>query len=129
VCPKLKVKTRVLVKWGSMSAFNPRVKMTMTSNPPKRGTEDIVARLHGLLRAALHLEARPISLEADCTKFQPYLGWRSASTTHYNKIRTGVNFPICKGPRAKKPSRFNKFSKILAPLSFFLLSFIQDGCT
>ena len=63
-----------------------------------------------ILRAALHLEAGPISLEADCTKFQPFLGWRPASTTHYNKIITGANFPICKGPRAKKPSRFNKFS-------------------
>jgi hypothetical protein len=40
-------------------------------------------------RAALHLEARPIPLEADCMKFQPLLGWRLASTTHYNKIITG----------------------------------------
>jgi hypothetical protein len=36
------------------------------------------------LRAALHLEAGPIPLEADCMKFQLFLGWRPASTTHYN---------------------------------------------
>lgn len=29
------------------------------------------------LRAALHLEA-------DCMNLQPFLGWRTASTTHYN---------------------------------------------
>jgi hypothetical protein len=46
------------------------------------------------LRAALHLEARPISLEADCMKFQLFLGWRLASTTHYNQIIMGDNFPI-----------------------------------
>jgi hypothetical protein len=34
------------------------------------------------IRVALHLEAGPISLEADCTKFQPFLDWRPASTTH-----------------------------------------------
>jgi hypothetical protein len=33
-------------------------------------------------------------------KFQPFLGWRPASTTHYNKIIMGANFPICKGLRA-----------------------------
>jgi hypothetical protein len=27
----------------------------------------------------LHLEAGPIPLEADCMKFQPFLGWRLAS--------------------------------------------------
>jgi hypothetical protein len=27
-----------------------------------------------ILRAALHLEAGPISLEADCMKFQPFFG-------------------------------------------------------
>jgi hypothetical protein len=64
------------------------------------------------LRAALHLEAGPILLEADCKKFQPFLGWRPASTTHYNKIITGTNFPICKGLRAKKLGRFNKSSII-----------------
>ena len=39
-------------------------------------------------RAALHLET--------------LLGWRLASTTHYNKIITEANFPIWKGLRAKK---------------------------
>jgi hypothetical protein len=29
-----------------------------------------------ILRAGLHLEAGPIPLEADCMKFQPFLGWR-----------------------------------------------------
>jgi hypothetical protein len=45
-----------------------------------------------IIRAALHLEARPIPLEADCMKFQPFLGWRLASTRHYNKIITRANF-------------------------------------
>jgi hypothetical protein len=54
------------------------------------------------LRAALHLEAGPIPLEADCMKFQPFLGWRPASTTHYNKIIMGANFPICKGLRGQE---------------------------
>jgi hypothetical protein len=66
----------------------------------------------GLIRAALHLEAGPIPLEADCMKFQPFLGWRPASTTHYGKIITGANFPICKGLRAKKLGRFNESSII-----------------
>jgi hypothetical protein len=65
-----------------------------------------------MIRAALHLEAGPIPLEADCMKFQHFLGWRPASTTHYNKIITWDNFPICKGPRVKKLDRFNKFSRI-----------------
>jgi hypothetical protein len=58
--------------------------------------------LPGEVRAALHLEAGPIPLEADCMKFQPFLGWRPASTTHYSKIITGVNFPYVKalGPRS-----------------------------
>jgi hypothetical protein len=56
----------------------------------------------GILRAALHLEAGPIPLEVDCMKFQPFLGWRLVSTTHYNKIITGANISICKGLRAKK---------------------------
>jgi hypothetical protein len=64
------------------------------------------------VRAALHLEAGPIPLEADCMKFHPYLGWRPASTTHYNKIIMGANFPICKGLRAKKLGRLNKSSII-----------------
>jgi hypothetical protein len=34
------------------------------------------------IRAALHLETRPIPLEADCMKFQPFLGWRLVLTTH-----------------------------------------------
>jgi hypothetical protein len=44
--------------------------------------------------------------------FQPFLGWRPASTTHYNKIIKGANFPICKGLRAKKLDQFNKSSII-----------------
>ena len=60
-----------------------------------------------ILRAALHLEAGPIHLEANWMKFQPFLGWRPASTTHYNKIIAGVNFLICKGLRTKKLGRFN----------------------
>ena len=64
------------------------------------------------LRAALHVEAGSISLEADCMKFKPLLGWRLASTTHYNKIIIGANFPICKGLRAKKLGRYNKHSII-----------------
>jgi hypothetical protein len=50
------------------------------------------------LRAALHMEAMPIPLEANCMKFQPFLGWRPALTAHYNKIKTGAKFPICEGP-------------------------------
>jgi hypothetical protein len=64
------------------------------------------------VRAALHLEAGPIPLEAVCMKFESFLGWRPVSTTHYNRIITGVNFPICKGLRAKKLGRFNKSSII-----------------
>jgi hypothetical protein len=60
----------------------------------------------------MHLEAGPIPLMADCIKFQPLLGWRPASTTHYNKIMTGANFLICEGLRVKKPGRFNKSSII-----------------
>jgi hypothetical protein len=64
------------------------------------------------LRAALHLEARPIPREADYMKFQPLLGWRLALTSNYNKLIMGANFPMCKSLRAKKPSRFNKYSII-----------------
>jgi hypothetical protein len=39
---------------------------------------------------------------ADFMKFHPFFGWRPASTSHYNKIITRVNFPIWKGLRAKK---------------------------
>jgi hypothetical protein len=53
----------------------------------------VVEDTASLLRAALHLEPGPIPLEADCIKFQTLLGWRLASTTHYNKIITGANFP------------------------------------
>ena len=65
-----------------------------------------------LVRVALHHEAMPIPLEADCMKFQPFLGWKLASTTYYSKILTGANFPICKGLRTKKQGRFNKSSII-----------------
>ena len=58
--------------------------------------------------AALHLKAGPIPFEVECMKFQPLLGWRLASTTHYNKIITRIDFSIRKGLWAKKPSRFNK---------------------
>jgi hypothetical protein len=64
------------------------------------------------LRADIHLEAEPISLEANCMQFQPFLGWRPASTTHYSKIIMGADFPICKGLEAKKLGRFNKSSII-----------------
>jgi hypothetical protein len=64
----------------------------------------------GVLRAPLHLEAGPITLEADCMKIQFFLGWRPASTTHYNNkmFIKGPNLPICKGLTVKKLSRFNK---------------------
>jgi hypothetical protein len=58
------------------------------------------------------LEAGPIPLEADCMKFQPFWGWRPASTTHCNKITIGANFPICKGLIAKKLGQFNTSSII-----------------
>jgi hypothetical protein len=74
-----------------------------TLSRPHKGTS---------LRAALHLEAGLVPLEADCMIFQPFLGWRPASTTHHNKIITGAHFPICKGFRAKKLGRFNKSSII-----------------
>jgi hypothetical protein len=45
-------------------------------------------------------------------KFQPFLGWRPASTIHYNRIIMGANFPICKGLRVKKLGRFKKSSII-----------------
>ena len=61
------------------------------------------------VRAAA-LEAMPIPREANCMKFQPLLGWRPASTTHYNKIITGANFSICKGLKAKKQGRFNNLA-------------------
>jgi hypothetical protein len=52
------------------------------------------------LRSALHLDAMPIPLEANCMKFQPFWGWRLASTTHYNKIIMGPIFPYVKASRA-----------------------------
>ena len=64
------------------------------------------------LRAALRLEAGPILLEADCMKSQFFLGWRLASTTHYDKIITWANYSICKGLRAKKLGQINKYSLI-----------------
>jgi hypothetical protein len=64
------------------------------------------------VRVALHLKAMPIPLEADCMKFQPFLGWRPASTTHYNKIITWADSPICKGLRANTLGRFNNSSII-----------------
>jgi hypothetical protein len=66
------------------------------------GKKWAVVKKLGCLRAALHLEAGPIPLEADCMKFQLFLGWKPVSTTHYNQIITGANFSICKGLRAKK---------------------------
>jgi hypothetical protein len=72
----------------------------------------VVRVVRKVLRAALHLKAGSIPLEADGMKFQPFLGWRPASTTHYNKIITGVNFSICESFRAKKLGRFNKSSII-----------------
>jgi hypothetical protein len=75
-------------------------------------TSVVVTRLDYMLRAALHLEAGPIPLEADCMEFQPFLGRRAASTIHYNKIITWANFFICKGLRAKKLGKFNKSSII-----------------
>jgi hypothetical protein len=65
---------------------------------------------HAKIMAALHLETGPIPLEAKCIKFQPLLGRRPALTTHYNKIITRANFPICKGLRDKKPRQFKKSS-------------------
>jgi hypothetical protein len=62
------------------------------------------------LRAALHLEAGPIPLEADCMKFQPLLGGRPTSTIHFNKIIMVANFPICKGLRVKKLGQSNESS-------------------
>jgi hypothetical protein len=64
------------------------------------------------IKATLHLEAKPIPLEADCMKFQPLLCWRLASTIHNNKIKMGDTFLIYKGLRAKKPCGFNKSSII-----------------
>jgi hypothetical protein len=75
-------------------------------------TKDDIPTLPKPLRAALHLEAGPILLEADCMKYLPFLGWRPASTTHYNKIITWANFRICKGLRVKKLGRFNNSSII-----------------
>jgi len=60
----------------------------------------------------MHSKAMPIPLEVDCMKFQAFLGWRPASTTHYNKITTRATFFICKGHRAKKLGRFHKSSII-----------------
>jgi hypothetical protein len=52
-----------------------------------------------IIRAALHLEVGPISLEANCMKVQLLLGWRPASTTHYNiTIITGANFSHMERP-------------------------------
>jgi len=80
--------------------------------PSHLGIQAANLSMHVRVRAALHLEARPIPLEADCMKFKPSLGGRLASTTHYDKIVTGADFPICKGIRAKKLGRFNKSSII-----------------
>ena len=46
---KVKVETGVLVIRGIFSVLNPRVKAMMASDPPKRGTEDIITRFHELL--------------------------------------------------------------------------------
>jgi hypothetical protein len=46
---KRKVETGVYVKRGSLSVLNPRLKAMIASDPPKRGTEDIISRLHELL--------------------------------------------------------------------------------
>jgi hypothetical protein len=82
-------------------------------NPaPQKPQSHITSFMVQLLRAALHLEAMPIPLEADCMKFQHFLGWRPASTTHFKKILMKVNFPICKGLRVKKLGHFNKASII-----------------
>jgi hypothetical protein len=54
------------------------------------------------------LRGQANSLEADCMNFQPFLGWRPASTTQFNKIITGAKFSLCKGLRVKKLGRFNK---------------------
>jgi len=67
------------------------------------------------LRAALHLEATPIFLEANCTKIQPFLGWRLAWTTHYNKIIMGANSRICKvvsGEFCRGTGLFSNFLKV-----------------
>ena len=47
-----------------------------------------------LLTVADFGELGPNFLEeaADCMKFQPFLGWRLASTTHYSKIITRAQF-------------------------------------
>jgi hypothetical protein len=90
-------------------------KISLSWLPPWRiglPTSSRRAGSQGKVRAALHLEAGPIPLEADCMKFQPFLGWRRASTTHYNKIITWADFSICKGLRVKKLGRFNQFSII-----------------
>ena len=46
---KAKVETGVSVRRGSHSVFRGGVKAMMASDPPKRGTEDIISRLHELL--------------------------------------------------------------------------------
>ena len=46
---KVKVETGVSLKRNNLSVFNPRVKAMMSSDPPKRGTKDIITRLHELL--------------------------------------------------------------------------------
>ena len=75
-----------------------------------------------VIRAALHLKAGPNPLEAEC----PFLGWRPASTTHYNnKIIPGANFPICKGLRVKKLGRFDKFSIIQRDLAEFSIELFR----
>jgi hypothetical protein len=94
----------------STSVRNPRIRRPPPSNSVSAKHPHSPFSL--TLRAVLHLEAGPNPLEADCMKFQPFLGWRPASTTHYNKIITGANFPICKGLRVKKLGRSNKSSII-----------------
>jgi hypothetical protein len=79
----------------------------------------MASRCKTALKATLHLEIRPFPLEADCTKFEHFLGWRLASTTHYNEIIMRANFAIRKGLRAKKPSRFNKYNKISTLFLYF----------
>ena len=60
--PKVKVETGVVVKRGTLRVLNPRLKAMMASDPPKRGTEDIISRLHELLiskqKSLLHSKDR-----------------------------------------------------------------------
>jgi len=49
-----------------------------------------------IFRAALHLEAGPIFLEANCTKFQHLLGQRPASSIQYKMMTMGAILPCIK---------------------------------